>query len=79
MIRYLVIGGTVTSQTDGQTHYIWPGQLMKLYRVEYRECLLATSETDAERILAAHGKDRDALVVLRPRFNGDYRITGKER
>lgn len=36
--KYVICPGYVTSQTDGQSHYIGAKQLMQLYKVDPRDC-----------------------------------------
>jgi hypothetical protein len=63
MTRYLLCPGYVTSRHDGDDHYIDAPTLARLYRVPLDECLVG------DRRMAHPG-----LVVLAPRFDGDYSI-----
>lgn len=75
MKRYLVIGGEVTSQNDGQRHYISPQRLIKLYGVDPAYCVPVTNMqyvgiakrgyTDAEF---------NKLLVLQPDPTGQYKL-----
>lgn len=72
-IKYVLHPGFVKSKNDGDKHFIGPQQLMKLYRVEVKECLL-------------HGSPRYELpkvyrnlnlIHLYPDPTGDYVIPEK--
>lgn len=69
MIKYVVIPGQVMSQSDGQIHYIDAPALMRLYKVNPKECVVKHGD---QRDL---GKDFSNLIRLRPRSNGDYELT----
>ena len=71
MIRYLVIGGTVRSRTDGQEHYVNARRLIELYKVPRNECYCTEEATEDEDCL---GIDRSTLIVLRPDYTGTYAI-----
>jgi hypothetical protein len=43
-IRYAVFPGNVTSENDGDKHYVGARQLMHLYGVDPRECIVISSE-----------------------------------
>jgi hypothetical protein len=67
VIKYLVQPGWIISMNDGQWHFIGIGQLIRLYRVNPREC---TSNP--------LGLDTSKLVVLRPEYGGNYTLEGGE-
>lgn len=77
-IKYVLHPGHVTSQTDGQRHYITSMQLAKLYGVSLRECWIVRSGE-----FWAGGRDTDRLIHLYPRYDGDYTLPvlkdGKEK
>lgn len=69
-IKYLLCPGMVDSAKDRDSHYISAKQLMVLYRVRPDECVV-----DDDRRDRLSGADREwlaELIVLAPRFDGDY-------
>lgn len=74
MKKYLVIAGRVRSRMDGDVHWITGAQLAHLYGVDPRECIFADERRLDPR--TQHWIDR-GLVILRPRYGGDYRLPGK--
>lgn len=68
MIRYIVRPGYVISQTDGDRHYISASQLMHLYGVQTRECVILRGPEDRYKL---RGLKHD-LINLFPRFDGKY-------
>jgi hypothetical protein len=66
--RYILVPGTVRSQTDGDLHYIDAPTLARLYGARMEECIVIRREED-ER-----GRSRElySLPRLRPRYRGDY-------
>ena len=66
-IKYVVIPDWVTSINDGERHYINAHQLMNLYKVNPRECVIQHGD---QRMI----KNFDKLIPLRPRYNGDYTL-----
>lgn len=64
--KYLLLPGRVESKTDGQFHYVGILQLMRLYGVDSREC-----------VVAGLGMDTSDLIRLRPRYDGDYRLPSR--
>lgn len=69
MKRYLCIGGTVSSRYDGERHYVSPRRLAQLCGVHPAECVMAHNSRDP----ILWGADRTRYVVLRPRYDGNYR------
>lgn len=39
-VKYGVHGGYVISRHDGQSHYVYPQEVMSLYGVEPKDCLM---------------------------------------
>jgi hypothetical protein len=64
MKKYIVIGGYIVSKKDNDRHYVGPMELIKLYGVDPKECILVNQEYDPRTY-----KD---LIELRPRYDGDY-------
>ena len=70
-IKYLCIGGTIISNTDGDEHYISPQRVAELYKVNLAECIFARDVTD-EKLFALRYKPD--LICLRPRTDGNYNL-----
>lgn len=66
-IKYLVVPDFMLSKTDNQKHFIGATQLMRLYGVNPLECIVSR---DGE----IYKLNTDNLIVLRPRYNGDYTL-----
>ena len=79
MTRYLLQPGAVLSKVDGQVHFIGAPQLAQLYKVDPRECtVIRPPEGDQPRegyVALMNQARRDGLLVLTPRYDGDYDIT----
>jgi len=65
-IRFVVYPGPVTSATDGQRHMITAAELMGLYKVNPRECIVHNDEGPPQR--------EEGLIALYPKYDGDYRV-----
>ena len=74
MIKYIIYPGHVTSKEDGDRHYISAGELMHLYKVSIKECVIIRSERDHYKL---RGFKRD-LIQLYPRYDGDYSMDLKK-
>ncbi len=72
--RYAVFPGNVVSQTDGDIHFVNSTELMRLYQVKPDECLVVFSDNDRRLWAAMPAAERDALIKLKPRYDGDYPI-----
>lgn len=69
-VKYLLRPGVVRSARDGDSHYISAAQLALCYRVRLDECVV-----DDGRMDKLSGADKEwlaGLIVLEPRFDGDY-------
>lgn len=64
MKKYLVIPGYVTSKTDRNIHYITFHRLVKLYRVDPKECVDSRNRQHSYT----------GLKVLMPRYDGNYTL-----
>lgn len=72
MKKYIVIGGLVTSKSDGDEHYIHyisPEMLCRLYKVNPNECYLFRNSHDP--LIDTLPK----LPLLTPRYHGDYNLS----
>lgn len=72
-IKYVVVPGEVTSKKDGQRHFVRAGQLMQLYGVNPKECVVISEDEYYRR------GDMDGMTVLRPRYDGHYRHVSRPR
>lgn len=71
--NYVLCPGFVTSKYDGQTHYIGPMQLARLYGVDVRECLIYEPAPWWTRSYYMKAEEEGrGLPRLRPRYHGDY-------
>ena len=77
--KYLVHAGTVVSRNDGDKHFINARELMRLYQVDPRECVvciacqartLRGTSTDCD------GSPRD-FIDLFPKHSEDYSLPDK--
>jgi hypothetical protein len=70
MKKYVLHDGFVTSATDGQSHYIGPAVLARLYGVGMDDCCVYPS--------ASHKRfgwsDPPGAIHLFPRYDGDYAL-----
>lgn len=66
MPKYLVVPGFVISKNDGDRHWVSAQQLCRLYGVNPRECEVVTHPENY--------RGDDSPTVLRPRYDGDYRL-----
>ena len=64
--RYVLHPAFVTSQSDGQRHYISALMLARLYRVPMDECVCFDPRSG--------WVPPDNAIHLRPRFDGDYTL-----
>lgn len=65
MKRYLLCPGWITSQNDGDRHYIGARKLAQLYGVSIHECITARIETGMDA-------NYTGLIQLHPRSDGNY-------
>jgi hypothetical protein len=63
-VRYIVSSGWVVSRSDGDRHFITAARLARLYGLRPGEWIAASD---------GRGRDTRGLVVLAPRYDGDYR------
>jgi len=66
MKKYLVIPGEITSKSDGEEHFISAIDLMSLYNVNPKECVIQSFP------FSTLGLDVSKYTVLRPRYDGNY-------
>lgn len=64
--KYMIHGERVTSKNDGDVHYVGAQQLVRLYGLDPRECILNSDKTPLR------GYDLDDFIHLFPRYEGDY-------
>lgn len=74
-IKYVIEPGTVTSQRDGQEHYIGPQKLMFLYGVNPKECEIYEPAPWWPKSFYEMAAERHkGLVWLAPRYDGNYSL-----
>ena len=70
--RYILQPGTVTSQSDGQRHYVGASALARLYGVDIRACYIDIGDPcRTNPPIPDHLRD---LPVLAPREDGNYTL-----
>lgn len=74
MKKYALVPGWITSKNDRQEHFIGAAQLADLYKVKMSECVVVQSDEDLEMV-----KRKGELVLLGPRYHGDYSLPDKEK
>ncbi len=67
-MKYIVHPGPMRSKSDGQWHYIGYGDLIRLYDVRPKDCILAT-----KAVLRSLRKSDD-VIHLYPRYDENYEI-----
>lgn len=67
--KYIIYPGFVTSQWDGERHYINARKLMILYNVHPNECVIADELFPQFNIYG--------LIPLRPSYSGNYSLGEK--
>ena len=67
-MKYILYPGEVYSVNDGQRHYVTANQLMKLYGVSPRNCVLFHD----------YAQFSSDMIPLHPRSDGNYEIPQKE-
>lgn len=72
-IKYIVYPDWVTSQHDGDRHFIGLHQLIRLYRVNPSECIDGASS----RVCGINSEDFKRLIELKPRHDGNYALPTK--
>ncbi len=63
--KYALYPGFVTSEYDGERHYITASRLATLYGVDMDKCIVIDTQYDKHRY-------NGQLIDLKPRKNGDY-------
>lgn len=74
-VKYLLLPGYVGSRNDRDTHYISAAQLAFLYRVRPDTCYTLISKLHG--LGAAARAELADLIVLEPKFDGDYTMPVK--
>ena len=76
-VRYVLCPGMVTSQSDGQQHYIGPMALARLYGVRLDECEIYEPAPQWTETAFRQAQARTlGLIRLAPRYDGDYSLPG---
>ena len=71
-IRYVLLAGTVRSKYDGDFHRVSARQLLRLYNLDPKECILLESDKDWADWLRRN--DHLQYKVLSTRYQGDYHL-----
>jgi len=72
--KYIVHGGYVTNQSDGQEHYIEARRVMDLYKLNLRDCYI--SEEFIDIAMVDRGPHAQTYVHLYPDPSGAYELPG---
>ena len=73
MKKYVVCPGNIVSRNDGDTHYIGPYQLMRLYGVDPNECeIYEPALWWSESYYKMEEKRYQGMIKLKPRYDGNY-------
>lgn len=77
MILYAIHPGMVESKTDGQQHFIGARELMNLYGVTPRQCLVYDPPPVGTPgfCLDQYNARFEGLRPLYPRYDGNYELT----
>jgi len=70
-IKNIIRGGYVKSKSDGDIHYITAWKLLKLYKLNPRECLLIDNWDDERDKLRGHCSI-ETMKWYHPRLDGNY-------
>ena len=65
-MRYIIHPGYVLSNVDDQSHFISAERLIALYKVNPKQCILASSDL--------HGYNSAELIHLYPLYDGNYEL-----
>ena len=71
MKKYLIVPDFVTSNNDGDRHFISAQQLIKLYGVDAEECHVASHPAHLEGFNIG---GENPLIILAPRYDGNYQL-----
>lgn len=67
--KYVLMGGYITSKSDGDTHWIGADQLCQLYGLNQNLCFFCDPRLES----TIYGINMGKMIVLGPRFHGDYK------
>ncbi len=71
MLKYILFPGNITSKNDNQIHYISASMLIKLYKVNPKECI--------EFSRTINEKEYQNLIELHPRYDGNYKVINNKQ
>lgn len=54
--KYVLVGGHITSKTDGQVHYVSAVTLARLYNLNHKDCIFI-NEDNKHRLIGLKEKD----------------------
>ena len=75
--KYVVVGGTLASKSDGDSHFIGAMRLCELYKVDPDECYLFSGMSEMSQPWNIHRIQ--GLRLLRPRYDGNYTLTNPKQ
>lgn len=68
-IIYVLCPDYVTSQCDGQRHFIGADRLASLYGLRLSDCLVNSEE----KLAGLTQEQREKIIYLRPQYSGNYK------
>jgi len=71
--KYIVLPGYVDSKNDGERHYISAQQLIDLYGVNIKLCVIVPYGSE-HRPRGYSEEQFNSMIKLYPRFHGDYNL-----
>lgn len=69
--KYILHPGGITSERDGQLHYVSAAALAKLYSVDMSKCIVVTRHNALGKL---RGMDTSKMIKLYPSYDGDYSL-----
>lgn len=67
MKKYVVIGGEIPSKNDNDIHYIHPTELIRLYRLDIKDCYIFNSYKEVRGLSGKY-------IFITPRYDGNYNL-----
>lgn len=70
--KYAVMGGEIISKHDGDTHFVNAEELMRLYRIDLKQCV--TQNASHPNTMFTDWAKSTGHVILRPDPEGVYKL-----
>lgn len=67
-MKYLIFPGEVLSQYDGDVHFVTAPELMNLYKVDPKDCIVVRDAGQLRGLVVGD------YIPLHPQFSGDYTL-----